>query len=232
MNIKRNIIHSEIAAKDVKIGDFSVIHADVKIEEAVAIGELSVIGRQPAPTSAMVRQIEAKSNSTTIGKGSSISAGVVIYANVTIGENCLIGDNTSIFTGVTLGNRVLISRNVTINSEVEIGDNTRIMDNSHITGRSKLGKSVFISVGVSTVNDNVFGRGGFNGDVIGCIIGDFVSIGPGVVILPGSKIGMGTVVAAGSVVKGELPEGMLCAGNPAVPLCRVPRQMLRVPEKL
>lgn len=48
------------------------------------------------------------------------------------------------------------------------------------------------------------------------IIGNNVWICRGVTVLPGSKIGDHTVVAAGSVVKGDLPPRVLAAGNPAV----------------
>ena len=47
------------------------------------------------------------------------------------------------------------------------------------------------------------------------IIGTNVWLGHGVVVLPGSKIGDHTVVAAGSLVKGDLPPRVLAAGSPA-----------------
>jgi acetyltransferase-like isoleucine patch superfamily enzyme len=47
------------------------------------------------------------------------------------------------------------------------------------------------------------------------IIGRNVWLCRGAVVLPGSKIGDHTVVAAGSVVKGDLPSSVLAAGNPA-----------------
>jgi acetyltransferase-like isoleucine patch superfamily enzyme len=47
------------------------------------------------------------------------------------------------------------------------------------------------------------------------IIGNNVWLCRGVTVLPGSKIGDHTVVAAGSVVKGDLPPRVLAAGNPA-----------------
>lgn len=50
------------------------------------------------------------------------------------------------------------------------------------------------------------------------IIGRNVWIGRSVTVLPGSTIGDHTVVAAGSVVKGELPPRVLAAGNPARPV--------------
>jgi maltose O-acetyltransferase len=47
------------------------------------------------------------------------------------------------------------------------------------------------------------------------IIGANVWLGRGTVVLPGSNIGDHTVVAAGSVVIGDLPSCVLAAGNPA-----------------
>lgn len=47
------------------------------------------------------------------------------------------------------------------------------------------------------------------------VIGSNVWLGHGVMVLPGSKVGDHTVVAAGSIVKGDLPTGVLAAGNPA-----------------
>jgi acetyltransferase-like isoleucine patch superfamily enzyme len=47
------------------------------------------------------------------------------------------------------------------------------------------------------------------------IIGNNVWLSRGVIVLPGSTIGDHTVVAANSVVKGDLPPCVLAAGNPA-----------------
>jgi acetyltransferase-like isoleucine patch superfamily enzyme len=47
------------------------------------------------------------------------------------------------------------------------------------------------------------------------IIGANVWLGRGTTILPGSNVGEHTVVAAGSVVRGNVPARVLVAGNPA-----------------
>ena len=47
------------------------------------------------------------------------------------------------------------------------------------------------------------------------VIGDFVWFGSRVTILPGTKIGDGVVVQAGSVVHGEIPPLAVIGGNPA-----------------
>lgn len=47
------------------------------------------------------------------------------------------------------------------------------------------------------------------------IIGDFVWIGAKVIILPGTVIGEGAIIQAGSVVHGEIPPYAIAGGNPA-----------------
>lgn len=47
------------------------------------------------------------------------------------------------------------------------------------------------------------------------VIGDFVWIGAQVILLPGTKIGEGAIIQAGSVVHGEIPPLAIAGGNPA-----------------
>ena len=49
----------------------------------------------------------------------------------------------------------------------------------------------------------------------GIVIGDNVWICWGAIILKGTKIGNNSIVGAGSVVKGNFPENVVIAGNPA-----------------
>ena len=59
-------------------------------------------------------------------------------------------------------------------------------------------------------------------------IGDDVWIGGGSIILPGVNIGKGSTIGAGSVVKHDIPAGVIAAGNP----CQVKRVCLadKLPE--
>lgn len=207
-------VYSNNIGQDVEIGDYAIIYENCKIGNNITIGEHSVLGRQPKPTSVIVREFE-NNNPVIIGDRISICANVIIYEGVRIGNDTLIGDNSSILTDVTIGESVLISRNVTINSEVTIGNNTRIMDNTHITGKVKIGNNVFISIGVSTANDNSFGANGYNENVKGPTIEDDVCIGVGATLLPDIIIGKGSIVAAGSVVTKNVPKGVMVAGVPA-----------------
>lgn len=46
-------------------------------------------------------------------------------------------------------------------------------------------------------------------------IDDFVWVGINVILLPGTKIGKGAIIQAGSVVHGEIPPYAIAGGNPA-----------------
>jgi putative colanic acid biosynthesis acetyltransferase WcaF len=52
------------------------------------------------------------------------------------------------------------------------------------------------------------------------VIGYGAWVAVGVTVLPGVKIGALSVVGAGSVVVKDLPEQMICAGNPCRPIKR------------
>ncbi|NVN94890.1 MAG: acyltransferase [Bacteroidetes bacterium] len=46
-------------------------------------------------------------------------------------------------------------------------------------------------------------------------IGEYAFIGTSCVLLPGTKIGKGSIVGAGSILKGEFPDYSIIVGNPA-----------------
>jgi hypothetical protein len=52
-------------------------------------------------------------------------------------------------------------------------------------------------------------------EVLPVVIGEGCYIGAGTLVLPGSRIGDETVIGAGSIVRGELPAGVVAVGNPA-----------------
>lgn len=99
-----------------------------------------------------------------------------------------------------IGDRVLINQGASIVATcyVEIGDDTQIGD-------------------FTAVLDTNWHRMEPDRPITSApvIIGANVWLGRSVIVLPGSKIGDHTVVAAGSIVKGDLPPRVLAAGNPA-----------------
>jgi acetyltransferase-like isoleucine patch superfamily enzyme len=100
-----------------------------------------------------------------------------------------------------IGDRVFLNQGVVIAAKesIEIGDDTLIGDFSAIydSNYHQLDPSHPDKPRPVTIGKNVW-------------------LGSGVLVLPGSRIGDHTVVAARSVVKGNLPPRVLAAGNPAV----------------
>lgn len=107
-----------------------------------------------------------------------------------------------------IGNHVFMNQNVSvtamdhiqIGSHVLIANNTVIVDHDH---------------------DYVSCEGYRSAPVI---IEDYVWIGANCVILKGVKIGKGAVIAAGSVVTGDVNAGTLVAGVPAKEIRKIQRK--------
>jgi acetyltransferase-like isoleucine patch superfamily enzyme len=98
-----------------------------------------------------------------------------------------------------IGERVFINQGASLvaSHRIEIGDDVRIGDFSAVYDSDYHSVDPYHPMKCAPV-----------------IIGVNVWLGRGVVVLPGSSIGDHTVVAAGSVVRGDVPPRVLVAGNP------------------
>lgn len=108
---------------------------------------------------------------------------------VVIGDDCAINSGVVMYTGngIRIGDAVLIAANCTLApTNHAFGDTAR------------------------RIRDQ-----GFQPSRGGIVIGDDVWLGANVVVLDGAMIGQGCVVAAGSVVRGELEPYSIYAGIPA-----------------
>jgi sugar O-acyltransferase (sialic acid O-acetyltransferase NeuD family) len=100
-----------------------------------------------------------------------------------------------------------------------IENGATIMAGTTITNDIKIGKGVLINLNCTIGHDSIIGA--FSELSPGvhisghCFIEDFVTIGTGAVIIPGIRIGAGSIVAAGSVVTKNVDTKMMVAGIPA-----------------
>lgn len=82
--------------------------------------------------------------------------------------------------------------------------------------RITIGDSVLVGPLVSIVDDDMHQiEPGRERRVAPITIGDDVWLGRGVIVLPGATIGDHSVIAAGSVVRGEIPAKVVAGGTPA-----------------
>ncbi len=152
---------------------------------------------------------------TKIGKNSTIRSGTIIYADVEIGENLNTGHNALIRENTEIGNEVLVGTNVVIEGNVKIGNKVKLETNSYIPTNVKLGNRVFLGPGATLTNDKYPLRKRNEYEPNGPILENDVTVGARAVILPGIKVGKGSIIGAGSVVTEDLPSWSMAKGNPA-----------------
>lgn len=101
---------------------------------------------------------------------------------------------------------------------VTIGEDTIIGDKAFLDGREHLviGNHVDIASEVMIYNsEHDLSNPNFEAKSEPVVIEDYVFIGPRAIILPGVKVGKGSVVAAGAVVSKDVPSGKIVGGVPA-----------------
>lgn len=103
--------------------------------------------------------------------------------------------------------------------DITIAEGSNIMSSTFISNSVKLGKGVVINAHATVGHDCYIGdfseiSPGVN--ISGnCKIGRLTTIGTNVTILPGVKIGSNVVIAAGSMVKIDIPDNTIAVGYPA-----------------
>lgn len=142
----------------------------------------------------------------------------VIYrlvAGLDIGPRTQIAGRMTVFGRGDLSRKLIIGRRcyfstplwLDLNGTITIGDNVTVgHDVTIITSDHELGCSIHRCGALHPASVS---------------IGEGVWIAARVTLLPGSSIGRGAVIAAGSVVRGEIPPNVLAAGVPARVLRRL-----------
>jgi len=101
---------------------------------------------------------------------------------------------------------------------ISVGEDSIVGEGSVLDGRDRLviGNHVDIATGVMIYNAEHDVRSpSFRAVTAPVIIQDYVFIGPRAIILPGTTIKKGAVVAAGAVVTKDVDEGSIVGGVPA-----------------
>jgi acetyltransferase-like isoleucine patch superfamily enzyme len=159
-----------------------------------------------------------------MGKSARIRSGTIIYADVSLGENFQTGHHVTIREQTQVGNHVVIGTNTVIDGHVTIGDFVKIESNCYIPTHVTIGNRVFFGPNVTLTNDRYPLKMRDEYAPEGPVIEDGVTLGGGVVVCPGVRIGKDSFVAAGAVVTTNVPANSLVKG--------VPGKFSPLPDKL
>ena len=159
-----------------------------------------------------------------LGEGACIRAGSIIYADVKAGIDFQTGHNVMIRENTTIGDHVVVGTNTVIDGNMTIGDFVKIESNCYIPTHVTIGDRVFLGPNVSLTNDRYPLKMRDSYTPEGPILDEGVTLGCGVVVCPGIRIGRDSFVAAGAVVTKDIPPDSLVAG--------VPGRISKLPEKL
>ena len=159
-----------------------------------------------------------------LGHGARIRAGTIIYADVEIGDDFQTGHHVLIREKTFIGHHVVVGTNTVIDGQVTIGDFVKIESNCYIPTHVTIGTRVFLGPNVTLTNDRYPLKLRDSYKPEGPIIEDGVTLGAGVVVCPGVRIGHDAFVAAGTVVTKDVPPWSMVMG--------VPGRISPLPEKL
>lgn len=139
----------------------------------------------------------ADCQSTDIGAQSKVWQFTVVLPNAKIGSNCNINSHCFVENDVVIGN------NVTVKCGVYLWDGVRLDDD------------VFVGPNVTFTNDKTPRSKIYPEKFLRTHVMQGASIGAGVVLLPGLRIGKRAMIGAGAVVTRDVPDDAVVYGDAA-----------------
>jgi acetyltransferase-like isoleucine patch superfamily enzyme len=204
----------------------ATVYEGTVLGEGVRVLENAVVGKQPtlSPRSTAKRE---PLGPTTIGDGTIVSTGAIVFAGSTVGARVILGDQSCVRERVEIGDDVVLGRGSYVENDTTVGAMTKIQAEAYITAYSTLEEHVFIAPCVVTTNDNWMGRTEQRlGRIKGPTIRRGARVGGGAILCPGVEIGAEAFVGAGAVVTKDVPARSLVVGSPARVLREVPDEEL------
>jgi UDP-2-acetamido-3-amino-2,3-dideoxy-glucuronate N-acetyltransferase len=141
---------------------------------------------------------------------------------VEFGTNVVVHPFTNLY-GCRIGDNTRIGPFVEIQRGASVGARCKVQSHSFICQGVTIGDEVFVGHGVLFINDKrpraVNERGELQTDddweLLRTRVDDGASLGSGVVVLGGVRIGAAATIGAGAVVTRDVEPGAVDVGNPA-----------------
>ena len=147
--------------------------------------------------------------SNEVGVGTKLWAFSHVMKGAVVGEDCNLGDHAFVETGAVIGSGVTIKNQVLIWEGVTIADGAFIGPGVKFTN-DRYPRSPRLSL--SAVATRYAKKSSW---LCHTYVGEGASLGAGVVVAPGIRIGRFATIAAGAVVTKDVKDFSLMLGNPS-----------------
>jgi acetyltransferase-like isoleucine patch superfamily enzyme len=205
MSISRFSIVSAKASlgKNVSIGDFSVVHDNVRLADDVVIESHCVIGY---PTAA------ADGDPLVIGQGARIRTHSVFYEGSEFGPGLVTGHRVTVREKFKAGKNLQIGTLCDFQGHATVGDHVKTHSNVHIGHKTEIGNCVWIFPYTVFTNDPHPPSDGY---LRGVVVEDYAVIATMCSLMPGVRVGTRSLVGAHSLVTRDVEPDTVVGGVPA-----------------
>lgn len=159
---------------------------------------------------------KAEDTQKGLGDNTVIHPSAIVDDKVTIGDNTKVWHFSHVLSGSKVGKNCNIGQNVVIGPDVIVGNQCKIQNNVSVYKGVTIEDDVFC--GPSMVFTNVYNPRAFirrMDEIKPTLIKKGASIGANATIVCGTTIGSYAFVGAGAVVKKDVADHAMVAGNPA-----------------
>lgn len=201
--------------EDAEIAPHVTIYAGVEFGRGVSLEQGAIVGRPQqigARSRAPVREL---GEPTLIGDGCRVGSNSVVVAGARLAPRVYLSDLVQVREGTVIGEEAMIGRGTSVSFSTSVGARTRIQNNSLIGPRSVIEEDVLIGTSVLFASDATMGRSAHDSRSPGVVVRRAGRIGANAIIFPPFEIGAEAVVGAAALVRADVPERTVVAGNPA-----------------
>jgi len=195
------IMPGAVIGENVKIGVYSIIGDMARIGDNTEIGNFCEIGLESGISSQAP---------VYISENSLIRSGSIIYQGSFFGKGLKTGHRVTVRENTKAGCNLQIGTLSDIQGHCTIGDFVRLHSNVHVGQKTKLGNFAWVFPYVVLTNDPHPPSELLEGSTIG----NFAIIATMCTVLPGVCIGQDALIGAMTLVKGDVPEDVICVGQP------------------